>query len=279
MRLICLVPVFFFMTLLGVSALTVSNTNDSGAGSLRELVNAAASGAAIDFDPSLSGMTITLTSGPVILGSDVAIQGRDLPVGITISGGGTSRIFEIAEGVTAEIDSLTLRDGRAPAGANGTNGTSLGESGAAGGTGGDGGAILNSGTLTVRRSLLTSNVAGAGGRGGNASFGSGGAGGRGGSGGAIHNSSTGILTVLDSTIDGNVAGVGGNGGIGFVSAPGGSGGHGGGISNESQLTLRHVTLTANVTGGGGTGGFITAAPGPGGGVWTNGTKEFLSRHS
>ena len=264
------------MTLLGVSALTVSNTNDSGAGSLRELVNTAASGATIDFDPSLSGMTITLTSGPVILGSDVTIQGRDLPVGITISGGGTSRIFEIAEGVTAEIDSLTLRDGRAPAGANGTNGTSLGESGAVGGAGGDGGAILNRGTLTVRRSLLASNVAGAGGRGGNASFGNGGAGGRGGSGGAIHNSPTGILTVLDSTIDGNVAGVGGNGGIGLVSAPGGGGGHGGGISNESQLTLRHVTLTTNVAGGGGTGGFITAAPGAGGGVWTNGTLSIAN---
>ena len=41
---------------------TVTNTNDSGAGSLRAAIAAAASGETIDFAPGVNGQ-ITLTSG------------------------------------------------------------------------------------------------------------------------------------------------------------------------------------------------------------------------
>jgi hypothetical protein len=45
--------------------LTVTNTNDSGNGSLRTEVVAAQSGNTIVFSPKLYGKTITLTSGPI----------------------------------------------------------------------------------------------------------------------------------------------------------------------------------------------------------------------
>ena len=41
---------------------TVTNTNDSGAGSLREAIAAAASGDTITFNPSLAGQTIALST-------------------------------------------------------------------------------------------------------------------------------------------------------------------------------------------------------------------------
>ena len=73
--------------------LTVSTTNDSGTGSLRQAVAdaAAAAGASyITFDPALSGQTITLnTSLPV---SDttgpVTIDASSLPGGLTLDGSG-----------------------------------------------------------------------------------------------------------------------------------------------------------------------------------------------
>src|SRR6516225_7876229 len=46
-----------------LSTLTVLNALDSGAGSLRDAIKAARSGDTILFDSSLSGQTITLTSG------------------------------------------------------------------------------------------------------------------------------------------------------------------------------------------------------------------------
>ena len=51
----------------GAATITVTSTNDSGAGTLREAVTAAASGDTINFDISLSGQTILLTSGEIDL--------------------------------------------------------------------------------------------------------------------------------------------------------------------------------------------------------------------
>src|SRR6188474_125310 len=48
------------------STLTVTNTNDSDAGSLRQAIADAVSGDTITFSPSLSGQTITLASTLVI---------------------------------------------------------------------------------------------------------------------------------------------------------------------------------------------------------------------
>src|SRR5688500_8642013 len=90
--------VFFAATTLHAATFTVMNTNDSGAGSLRAaLASAAASGGAdtVNFDAALSGQTITLTSGS--LGTTdaggVIVDATTLPGGITVSGGGVSRVF------------------------------------------------------------------------------------------------------------------------------------------------------------------------------------------
>ena len=53
------------------SVLTVLNNADSGAGSLRAAMVAAQSGDTIVFDPSLSYETITLSSGPLALSSNL----------------------------------------------------------------------------------------------------------------------------------------------------------------------------------------------------------------
>ena len=58
-----------------LSTLTVLNALDSGAGSLRDTIKAASSGDTILFDSSLSGQTITLTSGELAITKSLDIEG------------------------------------------------------------------------------------------------------------------------------------------------------------------------------------------------------------
>ena len=130
-----------------VAAVSVQNTNDSGAGSLREAIADASSGVplTISFDSSLAGETIILTA-EIVISNDVTIQGLSETDGITISGGGNSRIFSVTQDADVTLLNLTLRDGMVPAGgvypANG------------------GGAILNRGSLEIGGCLLRNNFGG-----------------------------------------------------------------------------------------------------------------------
>ena len=54
---------------------TVTNTNDSGPGSLRQAITNAANGAVIKFSPKLDGDTITLTSGELDISKNITIEG------------------------------------------------------------------------------------------------------------------------------------------------------------------------------------------------------------
>jgi hypothetical protein len=101
-----------------LAILTVSNTNDSGVGSLRAAVEAANLNANLDtivFAAAMAGQTITLTSGELALTNDVIIKGDvngDNKADITISGGGTQRIFnQSGTGTDVDLLSLTLTDG------------------------------------------------------------------------------------------------------------------------------------------------------------------------
>jgi len=167
---------------------------------------------------------------------------------LSVSGTGTSRVFQVASGVAAEIDGLTITRGHAP-------------DGTGSGPGQSGGGIDNSGILLLRRDSIQSNAAGNG-----ASPGSG---------GGIYND--GILSayscaILDNTAGGGATGPGGSGGgianVGILnladctvannaSGDGTTGGSGGGIFNTGTATLTNTTVAGNTTRSAG-GGLFTS---------------------
>ena len=92
------------------ATIMVTNTNDSGAGSLRNAIATAAVSDTIEFDASLSGQTIVLSSH-ITISQDAKIYANGP---ITISGGNATRIFFIkpeGQGVHLEIDGLKLMHG------------------------------------------------------------------------------------------------------------------------------------------------------------------------
>ncbi|MCP4544082.1 MAG: CSLREA domain-containing protein [Chloroflexi bacterium] len=93
---------------------TVVNTDDSGAGSLRQAISDACAGGQIDFSLTLPA-TITLTSGELSIDKNLAIQGpgRDL---LTVSGNDASRVFNIGASGVVTITGLMVRDGSATTG-------------------------------------------------------------------------------------------------------------------------------------------------------------------
>lgn len=95
-----------------LSTLTVVNLNDSGAGSLRGQIAAAAPGDTINFKAGLSG-TVGLTSGELALNKNVSIVGPTGSASIAVSGSSRGRVFNIGQGKTVGISNLTVRDGLA----------------------------------------------------------------------------------------------------------------------------------------------------------------------
>jgi hypothetical protein len=119
------------------ATLTVTSTADSGAGSLREAIAMANAGDTVVFASTLSGQTITLTSGELLMAKNLTISGPGASL-LTISGGGASRLFNVSGAVTVTLSGMTLTGGY---------------------VNGDGGAILNSGGhLTVNECLVSSNT-------------------------------------------------------------------------------------------------------------------------
>jgi len=117
----------------GVMSITVTNNNDSGAGSLREAVANIASGGTITFD---GGYTIILAS-TLTINKNMTIDGTGH--NIIISGGSAVQIMSINSGVTVSLNDLTFKDGK---------------------TTSNGGGILNNGALTVSNSTFSGNSAG-----------------------------------------------------------------------------------------------------------------------
>src|SRR6266853_1340990 len=90
--------------------ITVMNTNDSGAGSLRQALADANDNDTITFDPGLNGLTITLTTGQLSVNDRVFIFGPGADM-LAVSGNHTGRVFQIASGKTAVISGLTITNG------------------------------------------------------------------------------------------------------------------------------------------------------------------------
>ena len=88
-----------------VEAGTVVNLNDSGPGSLRQVIQDAGVGETITFSQGLSG-TIVLTSGQLPINQNLTIQGPGAK-SLTIAADST-RIFSIESPVNVSISGLTL---------------------------------------------------------------------------------------------------------------------------------------------------------------------------
>ena len=213
----------------------VTNTNDSGPGSLRDTIAGAADGDTIQFDAALNGQTITLTSGDLVIERNLTIDGPgadQLTVQrSTANGTPAFRIFSISGDVN--ISGLTIANGNAP------------DSG--GGIGFGGGSAL-----TISNCVISGNSA--------PNYG-----------GGIHNfgnkGSPAAVTISNSTISGNSATIGGGiyvEGIGFYASEGGkatitgstiSGNQaaslGGGIAGYGPVTLTNSTISGNSAGQGG----------------------------
>src|SRR5262249_59326904 len=80
-----------------LSTLTVLNTLDKGAGSLRDTITNAKNGDTIVFAPSLDGQTITLTSDLLTINKSLDIEGPGASL-LAVSGNDTNRVFNINEG-------------------------------------------------------------------------------------------------------------------------------------------------------------------------------------
>jgi hypothetical protein len=119
----------------------VSNTNDSGPGSLRQAIADAVDGDTIDLT-GISGV-ITLTSFELSVNKDLTIIGPGTS-NLTISGNNARRVFFVSGGKTVSISGVTIANGLAST---------------------DGGGIYLSGTLTLDNVLLSNNNAGASGGG------------------------------------------------------------------------------------------------------------------
>jgi predicted outer membrane repeat protein len=154
------------------ATLTVTTGSDSGAGSLRNQIAAAASGDIIVF----SGVTtVTLTSAELVINKNLTINGGS-GVTITRSGSTLFRIFNITAG-TVTLNNLTISNGNANGGSGGgiysVSGTTvtLNTCVITGNQSGQGGGIQADGTMSLTNCRISNNNTSGGEGGGVAAFG------------------------------------------------------------------------------------------------------------
>ena len=161
---------------LGVAAhtnvITVTNTNDSGSGSLRQALADANDGDTINF--AVTG-TIGLTSGELLVNKSVTVSGPGADI-LTVNGNATYRVFQIAPNKVVTISDLTITNGNA-------NTQPVP----------DGGGIYNDhATLTLSNCTINKNSAFR-------------------DGGGVHNAGAATMTLTDCVITGNATGNDGGG--------------------------------------------------------------------
>ena len=92
----------------------VTNASDSGAGSLRRVLIDTSDGDKIQFDPSLNGQTITLTSGELRVDKNITIIGPGAGQ-LSVNGNAAGRVFYIGSAKIVTVSGLTVTNGAAPA--------------------------------------------------------------------------------------------------------------------------------------------------------------------
>jgi len=206
--------------------LNVTNTNQSGPGSLSRAVEILGSGGTIRFSAALAGQTITVAPGRpfTVNGKSVTIDASAAP-GLTLSGGGAERVFIVEGGSAATLRYLII-----------TNGFGFDLAGG----------ILNNGTVNLERSVVTGNVVGATAN----DFWKGG--------GGIYSGDNSTLNVIDSTVSNNRTTLVDGGGIyAFFNAAvrienstvsgNVAGNVGGGIRMLGNATIVNSTLSGNTS--------------------------------
>jgi beta-glucanase (GH16 family) len=180
--------------------LVVTNLDDSGPGSLREALSLIADDGTITFDPALVGGTLTLTSGQLTVDRSVTVD-ASAAAPVTISAGDASRVVQVNAGTVVAMSDLVLRDGAAAP---------------------QGGGILNFGSLSLDRVVVTDNLENSGGT----AFDLGG--------GGIYNGDGATLNLTDSTVSNNAT----------VAQPGG------GVYGffNSTINITRSTISGNVAG-------------------------------
>jgi hypothetical protein len=89
------------------NTITVTNTDDSGSGSLRQALADANDGDTIDF--AVTG-TIGLTSGELLVNKSITVSGPGAET-FAVNGNAKSRVFHIGSGKTVSISGLTITSG------------------------------------------------------------------------------------------------------------------------------------------------------------------------
>ena len=191
------------------AAITVSNQNDSGPGSLRQAVAEAPPGATI----VLPAGTYNLTSGPLLIKEkSVTIAGHG-SADTVIRAGGAFGVIEILGPLDATFEGVTIRDGNIV------------------GAGAVGGGIWSiSADLTLRNSVVTNNSVNANGAPGSP-------------GGTAEGAGVfvvaGLLTLVDSTVSNNTAtAVGGSEKQGGIA-------EGVGVFSIGEIEMRNSTISDN----------------------------------
>ena len=242
------------------TTITVTNGNDTGPGSLRQVLAQANDGDTINFDPSVG--VVTLTTAELTIAKSITINAS--PQMITVQRAPQApefRIFHVMPGHSVEIDGLTISGGHIT-GDNGggilndnstltiihctVNGNTIVSASA----NNSGGGIYNSGTMTLNQVIVNNNNAVFGGDGGVPS------------GGGISN--TGTMTIIAGTVQSNY-GFWSAGGVYNTSTltitgstisdnrtdnPGHFGAYGGGIVNGGTMTIQDSTISGNTALGG-----------------------------
>jgi adhesin HecA-like repeat protein len=225
--------------------ITVTNTNDSGPGSLRQALADANDGDTINF--TVTG-TIGLTGGELLVDKSITISGPGA-ANLAVDGNAKSRLFHIGSGNTVSISGLTVKNGLGGGMANDHSALRVSNCTVSGNfLGGYGGGVSNDGsagsaTLTIVNSTVSGNYAYY-------------------AGGGIHNDAdnggSATLTIMDCSIINNIAG--------YSDGPD-SGGEGGGIYNGGgTVTITNCSVSNNAAGAN-----DEFPAGYGGGIYSYGT--------
>jgi hypothetical protein len=239
-----------------VQALFVTNTNNAGAGSLRQALidgNVSLDSNFIKFQPGVTG-TITLVTALPNISTPMTIRGPGADQ-LTVSGNNSIRVFSllVSSPHVVNISGLTVANGSGGSGSgvlnNFTGGANLSNLAVTGNATGSAVYNANSGPITIRSSVFTNNS--------------------GGNGGAVFNTFSGTITIVNSAFSQNSASSSGgavaNQNLGTINIVNctlsqNSASASGAIDNRGTLNVINSTLSGNV-GTIGVGGAISSADG------------------